>query len=84
MKIYSKMEINTGIVSHLQSQMPFDGLFDLLLLDSDITLGHGGGGMLQELLDQGDVVVAVLVNLCGIELPEAVGADPLISQVVTD
>ena len=64
--------------------MSLNGLFDLLLLDADVALSHGGGGMLQKLLDQGNVIVAVLINLCGIELPEAVGADPLISQVVTD
>ena len=64
--------------------MPLNGLLDLLLLNPNIPLCHGGGGMLQELLDQGDVVVAVLINLCGIELPEAVGTDPCISQVVTD
>ena len=84
MKIYSKMEINTGIVSHLQSQMPFDGLLDLLLLDADIPLCHGGGGVLQELLDQSDVVVAVPVYLCVVELAEAVGADACIAQIVTN
>ena len=28
--------------------------------------------------------MAVLVNLCGIELPEAVGADASVAQIVTD
>ena len=64
--------------------MPLNGLFDLLLLDADISLCYGGGGMLQKLLDQGDIVVAVLVNLCGVELAEAVGADACIAQVITD
>ena len=64
--------------------MTLDGLFDLLGLDTDIPLGHGGGGVLQELLYQGDVVPAVLVDLRGVELAEAVGADPRIAQVVTD
>lgn len=35
-------------------------------------------------MDQGDIVVAVLVNLCGVELAEAMGADAFIAQVVTD
>ena len=64
--------------------MPLNGLFDLLLLDADIALCHGGGGMLQKLLDQGNVIVAVLVNLCGVELAEAMGADACIAQVITD
>ena len=71
-------------LSHLQHQMPLDGLLDLLGLDTDIPLGHGGGGVLQELLYQGDVVPAVLVDFRGVELAEAVGADPRIAQVVTD
>lgn len=30
------------------------------------------------------LLVAVLVNLCGVELAEAMGADACIAQVVTD
>ena len=40
--------------------------------------------MLQELLHQGNVIVAVLVNLCGVKLAEAMGADACIAQVVTN
>ena len=64
--------------------MTLDGLFDLLGLDTDIPLGHGGGGVLQELLYQGDVVPAVLVDLRGVILSEAVGTDAGISQIITD
>ena len=64
--------------------MPLNGLLDLLLLDANISLCHGGGGMLQELLHQGNVIVAVLVNLCGVKLAEAMGADACIAQVVTN
>lgn len=63
--------------------MPFNSLLNLLLLNADISLRHGGGGVLQELLHQGNVIVAVFVDLRGIELPEAVGADACIAQVIT-
>ena len=64
--------------------MSFDGLLDPSWLDTDVALGCGGTGMLQEPLDKGNVISAVLVNLGGIPLPEAVSADALIAQVVTD
>ena len=53
--------------------MSLDGLFYLLLLDTDITLCHGSGGMLKKLLDKGDIITAVLVNLSSVKFPEAVG-----------
>ena len=59
--------------------MSLNGLFYLLLLDADITLCHGGGGMLKKLLDKGDIIPAVLVNLCRIKFPKAMGADTLIT-----
>ena len=64
--------------------MPLNSSLDFLLLDADISLRHGGGTVLQELLYQSNVVMAVLVNLRGIELPEAVGADACVAQVITD
>ena len=64
--------------------MPLNGLFDLLLLDADISLRHGGGTVLQELLYQSNIVVAILVDLRGIEFSEAVGADTCVAQVITD
>ena len=59
-------------------------LFDSLWLNADVTLCGGGTAVLQELLDKGNVISAVLVNLCGIPLSEAMGADTLIAQIVTD
>ena len=64
--------------------MSFDGLLNPLRFDADVTLCCGGAGVLQQPLHQGDVISAVLVNLGGIPLPEAVSADALIAQVVTD
>ena len=42
----------------------------LLLLDPDVTLGHRGAAVLQELLDQGHVIAVGLVDLGGEELPK--------------
>ena len=64
--------------------MPLDGLLQLLLLDADVALCHGGGRVLQELLDKGDIVPAILVNLRGIKFTKAVRADAVIAKVVTD
>ena len=36
--------------------MTLNGLFNFLLLDTDIALGYGGGGMLKKLLDKGDII----------------------------
>lgn len=58
------------------------GLYPLRL-NTDIPLRHGGGAVLQKPLDQGDVIAIRLVNLGGVALAEAVGADPLIAQVIT-
>ena len=59
--------------------MPLNGFFNLLLLDADISLCHGGGRMLEELLNKGNIIAAVLVNFCGIEFAETVGGDALIA-----
>ena len=40
--------------------------------------------MLQEPLDEGDVKAVILVNLRGVPFAEAVGADALVAQTVTD
>ena len=40
--------------------------------------------MLQELLDEGDIVVAVLIDFRSVELTKAVGTDALKAQIVTD
>ena len=59
-------------------------LFDPLRLDADVALRDGGGAVLQEPLDERDVVAVVLVDLCGVPFAEAVGADALVAQIVTD
>ena len=59
-------------------------LFDPLRFNSDIPLRDGGGAVLQEPLNQGNVIAVILVNLCGVPLAEAVGSDALISQVIAD
>ena len=64
--------------------MSFDGGFDSLGCDADVSLSNGGGTVLQEPLDKGDVIPAGFVNLCGVPLAETVGADTLKTQVVTD
>lgn len=62
--------------------MTLDSLFKLLLLDADIPLCDCGGTVLQELLDEDDIVAVVVVNLCCVELAEAVRADILtVTQV---
>ena len=55
-----------------------------LRLDADIALCGGGGAVLQQPLDKGDIVAVILVNLRGIPLAEAVGADVRVAQIITD
>ena len=69
---------------YIELQMTLNGCFHLTLLDADIPLGHSSGTMLEQLLHQRDVVMAVLVDLRGIILSETMGADPGISQIVTN
>lgn len=57
--------------------MTLDSLFKLLLLNADVPLRDCGGAVLQELLDKDDIVAVVIVNLCCVELAEAVRADIL-------
>ena len=59
--------------------MSFDCLLYPLRLNPYIPLRHGGGAVLQEPLDKGDIESAVFVNLRCIPLAEAVGADALIA-----
>ena len=64
--------------------MTLNSPLNFLLLDADIPLGNGGGGMLQELLDKGNIVVAVLVDFRSVEFAETMGADTGDAQIVTD
>lgn len=62
---------------YLQHQMTLDSFFKLLLLNADVPLRDCGGTVLQELLDKDNIVAVVVVNLCCVELAEAVRADIL-------
>ena len=64
--------------------MSLNGGFDSLGFDADVSLSNGGGTVLQEPLDKGDVIPAGFVNLCGVPLAETVGADALKAQIVAD
>ena len=57
--------------------MSHNRLFDPLWLDTDIPLCGGGGSVLEETQDKGNVKAVVAVNLCRIPLAKAVGADTL-------
>ena len=59
--------------------MVLDGIFDPLRFDADVSLGNGGGTVLQEPLDKCDVIPAGFVNFSGVPLAETVGADALIA-----
>ena len=64
--------------------MVLNRLLYALRFDANVALGGGGGAVLQKPLDEGDVIAVVLVNLRGIPLAEAVGADALMAQVVAN
>ena len=64
--------------------MPLNGCLNPLWLDTDVTLRDSGRAMLQKPLDKGNVIPVILVNLRGVPLAEAVGADTVIAQVVTN
>ena len=50
----------------------------------NIPLRHSGGAVLQEPLDKGNVIAILDIYISGVKLSEAVGADTLIAQVITD
>ena len=64
--------------------MSLDGCFNSLRLNANVSLGDGGRAVLEKPLDKGDVIAVGLVDFRSIPLSEAVGADALKSQVVTD
>ena len=64
--------------------MVLDGLLYLPLLDSNVSLRNCGAAMLQEMLDKGNVIAAVPVNLSGIEFSERVCPYVLDAKVVAD
>ena len=67
-----------------QLRMSFNRLLDPLRFDADVALRDGCAAVLQQTLDKGNVEAVVLVNLRGVPLAEAVSADALIAEVVTD
>ena len=69
---------------NVKSQVVLNGLLYLSLLDSDVSLCNCGTAMLQEMLDKGDVIPAVPVNLGGIELPERMRPYILDAKVIAD
>ena len=64
--------------------MVFDSLLYLPLLDSYVSLCDCGAAMLQEMLDKGNVIATVLVNLGGIKFSEGVCPYILDAKVITD
>jgi len=63
--------------------MPLYGCFQFLGLDTYIPLCNRRAAVLQQLLNKGDIVPIVLVNLRSIELPKTMGTDTLIPQILT-
>ena len=64
--------------------MPLYCLFYPLRLYAYIPLRDGGGAVLKQSLHKGNVIAVIPVNLRCVPLAEAVGADTLIAEVVTD
>ena len=64
--------------------MPLDRCLDPLWLNTNVTLSDSSGTVLKQTLDKGNVVPIVFVDLGSIPLPETVGADVLIAEIVTD
>ena len=64
--------------------MSFDGFFDSPGFNANVSLRDRSGTVLQESLDKGNVIPAVLVDLGSIPLPEAVSAYSIVAQIVTD
>ena len=50
-----------------------------LRFDADVSLGSGGGTVLQESLHQSNIASVGLVDFCSVPFAEAVGADALIA-----
>lgn len=63
--------------------MPLYGSFQFFGLDTYIPLRDHRTAVLQQLLNERNIVPIVFVNLRGIELPKAMGADTLIPQILT-
>ena len=55
--------------------MSLNGRFNPLRLNANVTLGDGGGAVLQKPLDKGNVVAVGLVDFRSIPLAETVSTD---------
>ena len=64
--------------------MVLDSFFHFPLLDSNVALRNCGATMLQEMLDKGNVIATVPVNLGSIKLSERVRSNVLDTEVVAD
>ena len=64
--------------------MVLNCFFNPLWLDANIPLGGSRTAVLQQPLNQRNIIAAVPIYLGGIPFAKAVGADPLVTEVVTD
>ena len=64
--------------------MAFNGLLNLFLLNPDVSLCDCCAAVLQELLNQSDVVAAVLIDFRGVIFAETVSADTGDTQLVAN
>lgn len=67
-----------------QLSMSFYRLLYPLWLDADVALRGACGTVLQEPLYKGNVIAIVLVDFCCVPLAEAVGADAVKAEIITD
>lgn len=67
-----------------QLRMSFNRFLDPLGFDANVTLRDGCAAVLQQTLDKRNVEAVVLVDLRGVPFAEAVSADALKAEVVTD
>lgn len=77
---------NSAKIKHFllseQLKVSQDRLLYLPRLDADISLGGCCRSVLQEVLHQGNIEPAIVVDLRCVEFPEAMRTDALMSQVV--
>lgn len=64
--------------------MVVDGGFHFLITDTDVAPGDVRGRVLKKVLNEDDVMARLVVDVSGVPLAEAVGADVLIAEIVAD
>ena len=67
-----------------QLRMPFNGLFYPLWLNADVPLCGGCGAVLKQPLDKGNVITVILVDFRCVPFAEAVSADAVKAEIITD